>query len=277
VIAAPAAYVPALDLFAPGSAAVLVLFGLRVGGLVLVAPVFSARTIPMAVKTGLVLILTVLMQPAALASVRTVPQLTPAAALNETLVGFAIGMGAALLVGATEAAGELIGIQIGLSGAALFDPLNNTQGTAIGQFMQLFAVSLLLAFNAHLVMLDALATSVQAVPVGSPLEVRHGLAALISLGGTLFALGLRFAAPVIAAVLVANVALAVLGRAAPQLNILSVAFPIQIGIGLFTLAAALPFIATWFTGWEGTYDGALTRVMAALTEKAVATGGLGGR
>jgi flagellar biosynthetic protein FliR len=169
-------------------------------------------------------------------------------------------MGAAIFVGAAEAAGELLAAQIGLSGAAIMDPLSQTQGPALGQFMNLYAVALMLALNAHLVMLDALATSLQHVPVGSAINMPAGAAALVSMGSTLFALGLRFAAPVVALVLIGNVALAVLSRAAPQLNILSLAFPVQIGLGLFAFGAALPMIALWFQGWDTAYDGVLTRL-----------------
>jgi flagellar biosynthetic protein FliR len=80
----------------------------------------------------------------------------------------------------------------------------------------------------------------------------------------LFALGLQFAAPVIAAILVANTALAILSRAAPQLNILSVAFPVQIGIGLISLGASIPFIGAFYHGWSGVYNGTLDRFFAAL-------------
>lgn len=252
------------DLFAPGSTAVLALFGARVSGLVLVAPVFSARTVPVMVRAGLVVLLTVLLAPVARVAGAAAPVLTPASFLTEALVGFAIGLGAALLVGAAEAAGELMAIQIGLSGAALLDPLNQQNTPVLGQFMQLFAVALLLALDLHLVMLDALGASVRLLPVGAALDVQAGLGEMVRAGAMLFALGLRFAAPVIAAVLVANVALAVLGRAAPQLNILSVAFPLQIGIGLFTLLAALPFLATFFTGWAPVYDGLLERMLGAM-------------
>src|SRR5574338_608877 len=110
---------PSFDLFAPGSAQVLALFGARVSGLVLVAPVFSARTVPVMVRTALVVVLTVLLQPVAMSHLTMPPALTPAAFLSETLVGFAIGMGAAIIVGAAEAAGELLAVQIGLSGAAV--------------------------------------------------------------------------------------------------------------------------------------------------------------
>ena len=69
----------------------------------------------------------------------------------------------------------------------------------------------------------------------------------------------------IVAVMIANVALAVLGRAAPQLNILTVAFPLQITIGLFALLAALPAMAHFFEGWTGTYDGMMTHVARGLS------------
>jgi flagellar biosynthesis protein FliR len=264
ILAQLAATVPRLDLFAPGTAAVLVLFGSRVGGLLLVAPVFSARPIPMTVRTGLLLLLTMLLTPAAMAEARGA-EITPAAVLGETLVGFAIGLGAAIIVGAAEAAGDLMAVQIGLSGASIFDPLNATQAPVLGQFAQMFAITLLLVLDAHLVMLDALAESARAVPVGSALDLQAGVGAMTSLLGTLFALGLRFAAPVIAAVLIGNVALAVLSRAAPSLNVLSVAFPLQIGLGLFALAASLGVIATYFTGWTSTYEGMLTHVFGAMS------------
>lgn len=251
---------PSFDLFAPGSVAVLALFGARVGGLVLVAPVFSARIVPVTLRTAVLVVITALLSPVAMTHVSTPPALTPAAFVSETLVGFAIGMGAAIFVGAAEAAGELLALQIGLSGAAVMDPLTQTQGPALGQFLNFYAVALLLALNAHLVMLDALAASLRHVPVGSVVDIQAGAASLVSLGSTLFALGLRFAAPVVALVLIGNVALAVLSRAAPQLNILSLAFPVQIGLGLFAFGAALPMIALWFQRWDSAYDGVLTRL-----------------
>lgn len=253
-----------LDPFAPGSAAVAVLLSLRLTGLVLIAPVFSAKTVPMTVRTTLIVLFTILIQPVAFASVHGIPSVTPATALGEVLVGFAIGLGAAIIVGAAEAAGDLLATQIGLSGASLLDPLNNSTTPVLSNFLSLFTVTVLLALDVHLGMLEALATSLRAVPVGSALDFQHGLSALLSIGGTLFVAGLRFAAPVVATVMIGNAALAVLSRAAPQLNILSVAFPLQIGLGLFALGAALPFIAGAITDWPAQYDHQLTTVFSAL-------------
>jgi flagellar biosynthesis protein FliR len=252
------------DLFAPGSATVLVLVAARVGGVVLAAPVFSAATVPVPVRTLLVVLFTVLLQPAALAAHVGVPALTPALAASETVVGLAIGMGAALIVGASEAAGEILGVQIGLSGAALLDPLGNGESSALSTFTSLFTIALLLSLNLHLVMLRALAASFERLPVGAVLHLDAGLGALVALGTRLFVLGVRFASPVIAAVMIVNAALAVLGRVAPQMNLLAISFPAQIGVGVFALGVALPFIAFWLRGWTGEYAAMLAHTFGAL-------------
>lgn len=257
--------VPPFDLLAPGSATLLALLGLRVGGVVLVAPVFSARTVPAMLRVALLVLFTLLLQPAARASALPESGLTFTTALGETLVGFAIGLGAALLVGAAELAGELMAIQIGLSGAAILDPMTNQQGPALGQFVSFFAITLLLALDAHLVMLEAIATSTRLLPLGASLTLGAGARAMAAMGAQLFTLGLRFAAPIVAVVLIANVALAILSRAAPQLNILSIAFPLQIGVGLMGMAATIPVIAMFFNGWTSAYRTLLTHSLGALS------------
>jgi flagellar biosynthetic protein FliR len=260
-----------LDLFAPGLPATLVLLACRVGGLMLVAPVFSAKNIPLSLRTGVLLLLTVLLAPVAHASAMHAsaagPEITPSAFLTETLVGFAIGFGAAVLVGAMETAGDLTSTAIGLSGASLLDPLNGQSSGVLAQFGQLFAVTMLLAVNGHLVMLDALAESARALPVGGAVNLQQGLHALAAQGTTLFVLGVRFAAPVIAASMIGNVALAVLSRVAPQLNAMTIAFPLQIAFGLVAFVASLAFVGTWMTGWGTTLAGQLETVFRAFAHR----------
>ncbi len=250
------------DLLAPGSAETLVLLFLRVGGMVAVAPVFSTKSVPVSVRTAITVLLAMVLHPLAMAG-GVVPRVTPETFVGESLVGFGIGLGAALLVGAASVAGELMGVQVGLSGAAIFDPVNNASGNVLGTFFNLFAVTLLLAVDAHLVMIDAVGRSLSFIPIGSGIHAA-GLLTMVKTGTVLFGLGLQFAAPVVAAILVANTALAILSRAAPSLNLLSVAFPIQIGIGLFALAAAIPFIGAFYHGWSGVYNNTLDRVLTAL-------------
>jgi flagellar biosynthetic protein FliR len=252
-----------MNLYAPETGTSLILLASRIGGLFLVAPVFSSRLVPMTVRTSLVIIFTVVLFPAARSAAGD-RAITPAAVLGEMLVGFAIGVGAALLIGAMEVAGDYIAVQIGLSGAALLDPMSNQQSAVLGTFLQLFAVTLLLSVGGHLLMLEAVSESTQRIPLGSALTTDQGLMELVNQGASLFALGLRFAAPVIAVALVANVALAVLSRAAPQLNILQLAFPVQILAGLATLIAAIPILGAWWMGWETTYADLISRSFSAL-------------
>lgn len=254
-----------MDVFAPTTAPILVLLGFRLGGLMLIAPMFSSRTIPTQLKAGLVIILTALLFPVAAGTAVEGLSITPAIALTESLIGFAIGLGGALVIGAAEMMGDLLAIQIGISGAAALDPMTSNSVPVLGTFGSLFALTLLLSVNGHLVMIGAVADSLTLLPMGAPLNLTAGIETLIAWGSTLFYLGIQFAAPVVATVLLANTALAVLGRAAPSLNILSVAFPIQIGLGLFVLSAALPLIGDYFGNWSVALDSMLGRFLVAVT------------
>jgi flagellar biosynthesis protein FliR len=181
------------------------------------------------------------------------------------MIGLAIGLGAAILIGAAEAMGDLLAVQIGLSGASALDPLTNISVPVLGQFANLFAVTLMLSVDGHLVMLGALARSLQLLPVGGEVNMAAGASSMVAMGSTLFVIGLRFAAPVLATVLLANVAMAILTRAAPQLNILSIAFPIQIAVGLFAFAATIPAIGTFYLGWNGVYNDMVGHVIESFS------------
>lgn len=238
------------DFFAPGVAAGFVLTALRVGGLILAAPAWSAQMVPMRLKAGLIVIFAVMLTPAATAGIALdTLRITPATFLGETAVGLVIGMAAAIVIAAAEAAGEQMTVTIGLSGAAIFDPVNNTQGALLAPVMNTLAVLVLLLAGGHLVMLRAVADSFRVMPLGAPFNIGAGFGAVVPMARTMFSSGMQFAAPIIAAVLIMNIALAVLGRAAPKLQIMSVAFPLQISVGLLTLAGSLALIVRTMANW----------------------------
>ena len=255
-----------VDLYAPGVPQALVLLALRLTGMLVIAPVFSARTVPMRLRTAFLLVLTLLLAPVAVHAIgrHPAPAVTPDTFAAELVIGFALGFGAAVLIGAVETAGDLMSTTVGLSGASLLDPMTGASSPVLAQFSQLFAVTVLLALDGHLVMLDAVAESLRALPVGGAVELRAGLAALVAAGSSLFLLGLRFAAPAIAASMIGNTALAVLTRVAPSINVLTVAFPLQAALGLTAVTAAFAMTATWMIGWSGHYGDVLARVFAAL-------------
>jgi flagellar biosynthetic protein FliR len=242
------------DFFAPGVAAAFVLTALRVGGLLLIAPAWSAKSVPMKLRTALLVVFATLLLPSATATAQLDSiAITPASFLGETAIGFALGLAAAFIVAAAEFAGEIINTSIGLSGAAIFDPINNTQGAVLSSLMQLLSLTILLIGGGHVLMLEAVAQSFVSMPLGAPLALTNGLLALVRLMTTLFALAMQFASPVIAAVLITNLALAVLGRAAPQLNVIGLAFPLQIGVGLLTLAGSIGLMVHAMNDWTPRY------------------------
>jgi flagellar biosynthesis protein FliR len=255
--------VHAVELLTTANTSTLVLLALRLSGLVLIAPVFSSRTVPVMLKSAILVVLTWLLFPTAVSASTEPTTLTFATAFSEALVGFAIGLAAAVFVGGAEAMGDLLAVQIGLSGASALDPLTNHSVPVLGQFASLFAVAILLAVNAHVLMIEAVAVTLQHIPVGSALDLTRGLSSMVSLGSVIFMTGLRFAAPVLAAVLLGNAALAVLARAAPSLNVISVAFPIQILLGLTVLVATIPVVGAFFAGWGGIYEGVLAELFRA--------------
>ena len=252
------------DLLTTGGAATFILLAARIGGLILIAPVFSSKSVPMKLRTAILVVFTIVLVPVARAHAGGIPIITPLTVLSETIVGFGLGLGTALVLGAASAGGDMMSVQMGLAGASVLDPMTNIQVPVLGQFMTAFATLLLFSSGGHLVMINGLGASLDVIPVGTVPDLGAGMLAMSKMGGQLISLGVMFSAPVMAVTMLANVALAILTRAAPQLQIITVAFPLQIVAGLFTLAAALGLIAAWFTGWASYHDGMLDRILGPM-------------
>lgn len=238
-----------MELLAGEGGVVMALLVMRLSGLVAVAPIFSARVVPMRVRTAILLALALLLWPAAMAARGPGLELTAPAVLNEALVGMVLGMGAAVFVAAAEMAGDTLAIQMGLSGANLVDPMSQTQMPVLGQVMGLTVLAFLVSLGGHVMIIQSLALSLEVVPPAGAVDAAGGVTAVLEVGGLLFVLGMKFAAPVVGAMMVGNAALGVVARTVPQLNVLMVAFPMQIALGLFTLAVSLPLVATFFGQW----------------------------
>jgi flagellar biosynthetic protein FliR len=180
---------------------------------------------------------------------------------TEAIIGLTLGMGAAIFIAAAESAGDMLAVQMGLSGANVLNPVSGTQMPIVGQFMGLFVMALLLASGGHMALLDVLSRSLTAFPPGSAVDLEGGLTASVGMVGHQFVLGLRFAAPVVAAMMIGNAILGVMAKTVPQLNVLMMAFPLQIGIGLFTLALSLTLIAGFFGNWPEQYADLISDVL----------------
>lgn len=251
-----------LSILSPDGAAVAALLALRVSAVMWTAPILSARIVPAMAKSGMTVLIVILLWPVAVAGPGA--EVTVVTVMSEILIGISLGLAAAIFIAAAESAGDMLAVQMGLSGANVLDPMSSTQMPVLGQFLGLFAAALILAVGGHVVILQTMGASLGPLPIGSPIDTGAGIFETIELGSTLLWLGLRFAAPVIAAMMIGNVALGILARTVPQMNLLMVAFPVQIGIGLFMLAMTLPLFASAFTDWPQTYGGLAGGIVEAL-------------
>lgn len=218
---------------------------LRILALMSSAPVLSHRSVPRRARVGFAFLVALLVAPT-LPPVAAVSPFSAAGVLlivQQVVIGAAIGLVMQAVFAAADVAGELVGLQMGLSFGAFVDAQYAEPVPIVASFLTLTLSLVFLALDGHLVMLGALVDSFAAFPPApgapfSPLDA----AALARMGRDLFATGLALALPVVAAMLLANLALGVLTRTAPQLNIFAVGFPVTLGVGLGMLALSLPFV-----------------------------------
>lgn len=234
----------------------LLLISTRLTGLFLLMPAFSSRAVPMRVRAWALLLFSFFLLPVVDtgqgASVGPI-ELSPETLAQEFVVGLVLGLGAALLLSAGESAGDMLAVQMGLSGADVLDPSSGTQMPVLGQLIGLFLLASFFSVGGPLVLLESLSASFEVFPPGQPILGERGLLQAALMAKAQFSLGLRFAAPVVAAMMMGNAVLGVLARTVPQLNVLLMAFPLQIGLGLLVLSLTLPLLAAFMAGWEGHY------------------------
>ena len=217
----------------------------RVMALVAMAPVFGAQSVPVRIRVGFSVALTLLIAPA-LPPVPVVDPLSSTGLLiviHQVLIGLAMGFALKLVFGAFVLAGQLIGQSMGLGFASMVDPLNGVQVPVVSQFYQVLVTLIFLGFNGHLVLLEVLADSFRTLPVGPNGLAMNGVWDLVIWGGQMFSGAVLISLPAVTALLVANIAFGVMTRASPQLNIFAIGFPITLLLGIVVMLVTLPVIS----------------------------------
>ena len=195
----------------------------------------------MRVRVGLATLITVLIVP----NLETMPLVDPLSAdsiiitFQQLIIGVAMGLMVLIVFNAVTMAGEAIAITMGLGFALMNDPQNGTQVPTVSQFYLVVATLLFLAFDGHHAVLILLNDSFTLMPVGTNLGI-DSTWFLVSWGGTIFFGALSIALPALAAMLSVNIMMGVITRAAPQLNLFSVGFPITMTIGFLAILYTLP-------------------------------------
>lgn len=217
---------------------------LRVLAVFTTAPVFSMRAIPVRAKVALAFFVALATQ-ASLPNMPVIgfddPQVL-GVVVQQVGVGLAIGFAIRLVFSAVELAGEVVGFQMGLNFAAFFDPTINAQSSAVARFFGQMTSLLFLAMNGHLMVLMAITRSFHSFPLDQNFLETLKQMKLQRLGADLFASALWIALPMIGMLMFANLAMGIISRIAPQMNIFAVGFPITLVVGLVAITVTLPML-----------------------------------
>lgn len=211
----------------------------RTTAFVAVCPPFNSPAIPIRIRVGIATSIAFVVATQlgeAVGSLSLGPFVL--ALLTQALAGFALGFGVLVLFSAIQAAGDLIDLQVGFSLAAVVDPLSGAQAAPIARFQQLMAMVLVFTINGHVLVVRAYLRSVEAVP-GGELDLGKLGSQLTALLSTFMIAAVEIGLPVLAALFCAEVALGLLGKAAPQLNILVLGFAVKTFVAIALLGMTL--------------------------------------
>lgn len=218
---------------------------LRLGALFVATPFFGARTVPVRIRIILAIVITVLIQP-------SLPFLDPVDPLSaqgillitqQILIGLLMGITLQIMFGALVMAGMIVATTMGLGFASTVDPQNGVQVTMLGQFYLIIATLLFLAMDGHLLLLKVFADSFIALPINGSLLSVDVFWNLALYSAEMFVSAVLVALPIMVGVLLVNLGLGVVTRAAPQLNIFAVGFPATMLTGFVLILFCLPLLA----------------------------------
>lgn len=242
---------PGLSQFPEGQIIGFALVFLRIIAFVVAWPIFGSSTVPVSVKVLLGLVLSVLIYP--LVSFTNVDLIKIDdqilfLSIRELAVGLCLGFLMRMFFFAISIAGEVISVSTGLGSAQVFNPAMGSQTNVIEQFQSLIATLFFLAIDGHHLFIQGLAQSFELAPVAA---IGIKTAAFTSMDiwiQDVFLAGLKLSAPVLVAILMANLAMGVLGRAVPQINVLVTSMPVTFLLGVAVMIVTTPLFVAEMDG-----------------------------
>lgn len=209
------------------------------------APLWGHSSVPRQAKIGLAFLIALVIAPV-LPPMPDVPIMSWAGLglmVEQMLIGIAMGLVMHVVFAVVQAAGEFIGLQMGLAFATFFDAGSGTNTMILSRVLYMIALLLFLALGGHLMLLEALVSSFQGLPVGIGAFNPAAFDMLVRYGGTIFVAGMSLALPLVASLLIINLAMGILNRSAPQLTVFNIGFPMTLLIGIALLMVLMTDIS----------------------------------
>jgi flagellar biosynthetic protein FliR len=223
---------------------------LRISAMFVSVPLFSLQSVPARTRLILALTVTIVIVPV-LPAYQTVEMFSYAGfmvALAQVLIGLTTGFILQLAFSALLFAGQGVALSMGLGFASMVDPQNGQQVPVIAQFYVMVCTLVFLSLDGHLVLIKMLLDSFTSLPIGLDSLSKTDLWEILMFSSRIFSGGLLLTMPIIVSLLLANIFLAVATRAAPQLNIFSVGFPVTLMLGMVLVWITLPSVTEQFAG-----------------------------
>ena len=226
---------------------ILFLFVLvRVGAILFVVPFFASRNMPMLLKVSLAVAVAWLLFPQ-LDATPPDPFKSPAGlvlgVMSEIAIGLIIGIIVQLMFAGIQLAGQMAGFQMGFAIANVVDPASSLQIPLLSQFLNVFALLIFLSLNIHYYFIKALVDSFELIPMWGAHFEENLFHLIVQIVTGAFVIAVKVGAPVMVALLLTSVALGLMARTVPQMQIFIVAMPLKILLGLLFLGFSLPFCA----------------------------------
>lgn len=227
---------------------------LRVSMLIILLPVLGHSLVPPPVKVGLAVLFSLLMYPLVYDAV---PPITPSPvglamlAGKEIILAGMLSLLAQLSFGAVQFAGQAMSTQMSLALSNVFDPSSSSQIAVVGQLAVTLSMLVWLIAGGDMIFLSALADSFRLFPIGSEWSF-HGIEMLNQAASAMFLIALKLMAPILLLMLFIYVAMGLLSRAVPQIQVFFVSFPLTVGLGLLAFALSMPvFLNLVFDEFRG--------------------------
>lgn len=252
--------------FDPATFVSFLLTFLRISLVLFLLPFFGGNAIPNTVKAALCVVLSLALFP----RLSFAAELLPGhpfgmliMLLGELVLGLVLGLCVNFIFAAVRTGGQLIGFQMGFAMVNVVDPDTGTSGAVTSHFLYMVSLLTFLSLNGHLYLLKALCLSFDFVPPGGLLIGQSLADNVMEMSGKMFSLAVRIAAPITAAIFLVDLALALVGRAAPQMNILMLGFPLKISVGFFFLGLVFTMMAIYMRDFIGRFDQIFSFILSA--------------
>ena len=223
---------------------------IRLTGILITAPLYSDKTLPTPIKFTMAFMIALALAPS-VSEFIPVPSnslsFITGTVFFELLIGILLGLSARLFMFAVTIAGDFMSNLMGLQAASMFDPASGTNTVAISKLLSLIALAAFIALNMHLYMLEAFVQSYTIIPINSGLDMGEVVYAVIATVTKVTILGIKMAAPVVILNFLVNLALGVLNRLVPQIQVFFISMPLTMLVGIFILALTITSMIILFT------------------------------